>query len=263
MDLTLPSNPALLGLVGSFAAGMCTAVGAVALVLFRRPSELVEDMMLASAAGIMLAASIFSLILPGIELGAARFGNEAVAALVVLVGVVMGGIALALINRLVPHEHFLVGHEGPDAARVSRIWLFVIAITIHNFPEGMAVGVGFAGSDLANGMSLATGIGLQNMPEGMAVAASLRSVGYTMGRSIWIGALTGLIEPVGGLFGGAAVAVAGPVMPWTLGFAGGAMLFIISHEIIPETHRRGYALPATFSLMGGFCVMTFLDVVFG
>lgn len=256
-------HPALLGFIGSFVAGICTAVGAGALLLFRRPSALVDDIMLASAAGIMLAASIFSLILPGIEIGTVHYDSEAVAAAAVLAGVLLGAAALAMANRWAPHEHFVTGYEGPNAERVSRIWLFVIAISIHNFPEGMAVGVGFAGGDIGNGLSLATGIGLQNVPEGMAVAASLRSVGYSMRRSIGVGALTGLIEPIGGLFGGAAVWLASPLMPWTLGFAGGAMLFIISHEIVPETHRGGYALPATCSLVAGFCLMTFLDVVFG
>lgn len=205
----------------------------------------------------MLAASFFSLLLPAIEYGEARFGDDRVAVAVVIVGFLCGAAALFVLHRHLPHEHFLSGHEGPDTEALSRIWLFVIAITMHNFPEGMAVGVGFAGGDVANGVALATGIGIQNIPEGLAVAVSLITVGYTRLCAFLVAFLTGLAEPVGGLFGSVAVSIAGPMMPWMLAFAAGAMLFIISDEIIPETHRRGFENLATASLLVGFACMMY------
>jgi ZIP family zinc transporter len=140
--------------------------------------------------------------------------------------------------------------------------LFVVAITLHNFPEGLAVGVSFAGHDIANGTAMATGIGLQNMPEGLAVAVALLSAGYSRLRSVAVAAATGLVEPIGGMIGAGAVSVAAPVLPMGLAFAAGAMLFVISNEIIPETNRKGYAGYATGGLMVGFVVMMQLDVVF-
>ncbi|MDX1625647.1 MAG: ZIP family metal transporter [Wenzhouxiangellaceae bacterium] len=257
------SNLIWLGFVASLLAGLGTGLGASGVFFVCRLSPRLEDALLSIAAGIMLAATFFSLLLPAIEYGEAIHGGRVASVAVVITGLLAGGIALQLVHRFVPHEHFVLGREGPEADALSRIWLFIIAITLHNFPEGMAVGTGFAGGDIENGIALATGIGTQNIPEGLAVAVSLLAVGYTRWQSFAVGALTGLAEPVGGLFGSAAVAVAGPLMPWTLGFAAGAMLFIISDEIIPETHRRGYETLATFSLMGGFAVMMFLDATLG
>ena len=252
-----------LGALASLLAGLGTGVGSLGAFFLRRLSPRLEDAMLSAAAGIMLAASFFLLLLPGIEYGERYFDGRSLPVLVVISGLLIGAIVLELINRHVPHEHFIAGREGPEAAAINRIWLFIIAITLHNFPEGMAVGVGFAGGNIENGIALATGIGLQNIPEGLAVSMSLLAVGYSQLRAFTIGTLTGLAEPIGGLLGAAAVAIAGPLMPWTLGFAAGAMLFIISDEIIPETHRRGYETLATFSLLTGFAVMMFLDATLG
>jgi len=256
-------NVIFYGFLASLAAGSATGVGALFIFMFRSLSEKIEDSLLSAAAGIMLAASFFSLILPAIRYAEAQTPNKVLAVTIVITGIIAGAVALELIHRYAPHEHFTKGKEGPDTSKISRVWLFVIAITLHNFPEGMAVGVGFAGGNTTNGLSLAIGIGLQNIPEGLAVSASLLAIGYSRSRSFFLGFLTGLVEPVGGLIGAAAVSLATPVMPWTLGFAAGAMLFVISDEIIPETHRRGYATLATFSLMGGFAVMMFLDTVLG
>ncbi len=252
-----------LGFVASLAAGLFTGVGGLGVFFIRRLSARLEDGMLSAAAGIMLAATFFSLIQPGIEFGAAQSGSETAGVLIVIAGLLLGAATLFLIHRHVPHEHFITGREGPDAAAFSRIWLFVIAITLHNFPEGMAVGVGFADGNLANGMPLATGIGLQNLPEGLAVAVSLLSLGYSRLTAFGLAALTGLAEPLGGVFGAAAVSLAAPLMAGTLGFAAGAMLFIISDEIIPETHSRGHENLATFTLLGGFAVMMYLDAALG
>lgn len=251
------------GFAGSLLAGLCTGVGASAIFLVRRLSPRTEDVLLSSAAGVMLAATFFSLLLPGIGYGEDLYANRSIAVAIVIGGLLAGAAALYVIHRYVPHEHFFAGREGPDTAALSRIWLFVIAISLHNFPEGMAVGVGFAGGDIGNGLALATGIGLQNIPEGLAVAASLLAIRYSRARAFLVASLTGLVEPVGGIAGSAAVSVAEPLMPWTLGFAAGAMLFIISDEIIPETHRGGYQNLATFSLLGGFSIMMLLDSTLG
>ena len=256
-------NVVWLGFAGSFVAGLGTGVGALGIFLVRRLSDRTEDVLLSSAAGVMLAATFFSLLLPAIGYGEALYESKGVAVAVVIGGFLLGAAALHLIHSYVPHEHFLSGREGPDTATLSRIWLFVIAITLHNFPEGMAVGVGFAGGDVGNGIALATGIGMQNIPEGLAVAASMLAIQYTRTQAFLVACTTGLVEPIGGLVGSVAVAIAEPLMPWTLGFAAGAMLFIISDEIIPETHRGGYENLATFSMLGGFSVMMFLDATLG
>jgi ZIP family zinc transporter len=161
-----------------------------------------------------------------------------------------------------PHEHFPTGREGPDKTKLRRVWLFVIAITPHNLPEGLAVGVAFGGGQL-EGAKLAIAIGLQNAPEGLSVAVALTSIGYTRLRALLIATATGLIEAAGGLAGVGIVAVSQPLLPWGLGFAAGAMLFVISNEIIPETHRSGHETAATAGLMIGVVVMTFLDTVLG
>lgn len=251
------------GFSGSLIAGLATGVGASFIFLIKKLTDRLEDGLLSLAAGIMLAASFFSLLLPGISFAEKLTASKPVAVAIVSAGLMLGALALYLIHRYAPHEHFVSGREGPEDTELRRIWLFVIAITLHNFPEGMSVGVGFAGGNLSNGISLATGIGLQNIPEGLAVAASLLVVNYTRMQAFLIAFLTGLVEPIGGLVGASAVAFAEPLMPWSLGFAAGAMLYIISDEIIPETHRRGYENLATFWLLLGFVIMMFLDATLG
>ena len=251
-----------MGSLGSFLAGMGTTVGALGIFLLKRPSARAEDGMLSAAAGIMLAATFFSLLLPALAQADEITPNRVLAVSIVAAGVLAGAAGLFVVHRYAPHEHFILGKEGPDDTRLARIWLFVIAITLHNFPEGMAVGVGFAGGNVQNGVPLALGIGLQNIPEGFAVALSLISVGNSTARAFWVATFTGLVEPVGGVIGAGAVSLAEPLMPVILGMAAGAMLFVISDEIIPETHRRGYENVATFSLLGGFVVMMVLDTAF-
>jgi ZIP family zinc transporter len=250
-----------LGTLGSLLAGLGTGVGALGIYLLRRPSDRAQDAMLSAAAGVMLAATFFSLLAPALEQADELTLNKALGVVFVAAGVLAGAGGLFAIHRLVPHEHFVLGREGPSSDRLARIWLFIIAITLHNFPEGMAVGVGFGGGDIANGVSLALGIGLQNIPEGFAVSISLLAIGYSRSAAFWVGTLTGLVEPIGGALGAAVVSIAA-ALPVVLGMAAGAMLFVISDEIIPETHRRGYETVATFSLLGGFVAMMFLDTVF-
>lgn len=254
------SNVVLMGFVASLCASMGTTLGSLGVLTIRKLSVKTEDGLLSMAAGIMLAATFFSLLVPALEYAGTDNHQPVLGALEVGLGVFLGAGCLYFIHQNVPHEHFGTGKEGRESTKLGRIWLFVMAITLHNFPEGLAVGVGFGGGELKNGVTLAIGIGLQNFPEGLAVSVALMSVGYTPLKSAGIGILSGLVEPVGGLIGGLAVATMEAFMPWALAFAAGAMLFIISDEIIPQTHQRGYQNLATFSLLIGFVIMMILDV---
>lgn len=251
------------GLAASLAAGVATGVGALPVLLTRNVSRRVQDVMMGFGAGVMLAATSFSLVVPGIEAAVETVGSEALSALIVVAGMLLGGLFLYLSDKYSPHEHFITGPEGSDAKNLKRIWLFIIAITLHNFPEGLAVGVGFGGGEVSKGVALALGIGLQNMPEGLVVALALISERYSVGKALWIALATGLVEPIGGLVGSGVVSLARPVLPWGLAFAAGAMLFVISDEIIPESHRKGFEKEATAGVMIGFVVMMFLDVTLG
>jgi ZIP family zinc transporter len=242
----------LLGTVASLVAGLATGFGALPVLFTKRVSDRLLDTMLGFAAGVMLAATSFSLLVPSLDLSGPW---------VAVLGIVLGAVVLYLIDHFVPHFHPALGKEGPPS-RLSRVWLFVLAITIHNFPEGLAVGVSFGSGDVAAGLVIATAIGLQNMPEGLAVALPLLREGYSRRKALWYGTLTGLVEPLGGLLGAAIVVVARPVLPWGLAFAAGAMLFVIADELIPESHKKGYQREATFGLIAGFVVMMLLDTIF-
>ena len=249
--------------IASLLAGSATAIGSLAVVAVRQLPRKVEDGLLSMAAGIMLAASIFSLIVPGIEQGTQVSGSQITGVFIVIGGILSGAMLLWLMNHYLPHEHLHMGREGPEGIRMKRIWLFVFAITLHNLPEGTAVGVGMMQQDPAAGESLAIGIGIQNIPEGLAVSVALLSVGYSRWMALLVGVISGLVEPVGGLFGGLMVWLAAPMLSYFLALAGGAMLYVISDEVIPETHRRDESGTITFSLLGGFCLMMLLDVVLG
>ncbi len=249
--------------IASLLAGSATAIGSLAVVAVKRLPRRVEDGMLSMAAGIMLAASVFSLLLPGIEQATLITGGELQGMALVITGVLSGALLLWLMNRYMPHEHLHMGREGPEGIRMKRIWLFVFAITLHNLPEGTAVGVAMMQQDPAAGESLAIGIGVQNIPEGLAVSVALMSVGYSRWVALLVGAASGLVEPIGGLFGGLLVWMAAPMLAYFLALAAGAMLYVISDEVIPETHRRDESGTITFSLLGGFCLMMLLDVVLG
>lgn len=248
------------GIIASTLAGLATGVGALPSLFFKNISDKIMNTMLGGAAGVMLAATSFSLIVPGIESGNELWPGYGV--YVVVFGMLVGAIFLDRIDKWLPHEHFFMGHEGPSS-KLKRIWLFIIAITIHNFPEGLAVGVGFGTGDVGAGTSLAIGIGLQNMPEGLAVAMPLLSLGYSRWKAIGIATLTGLVEPIGGLLGVGAVTMFHPILPFGLAFAAGAMLFVISDEIIPETHSKGKSRLATFGVMVGFVIMMGMDNLLG
>lgn len=242
------------GVFASLIAGSATGVGALpVLILKKTPSHKIMDMLLSFAAGVMLAATVFSLIIPALDAGGIT---------ITIIGILAGAVMIEILDHILPHEHFQKGVEGHHASLLRKIWLFVIAITLHNFPEGMAVGVGYGSGSIAVGTSLAVAIGLQNIPEGTAVAASFIKAGYARGKSVWYSFLTGLVEPIGGLIGATAVVIARPALPFFLAFAAGAMLYVISDEIIPETHAHGYEMVSTFSLIFGFIVMMVLDNIF-
>lgn len=250
-----------LGFLGSLVAGLGTGVGALLILLRSRWSERSQILMLSFAAGVMLAASIFSLLLPAMELVKERSGDLR-AIVEVTVGLGLGAIAVWAGNHWIPHEHFIKGPEGRATIHLGRNWLFILAITLHNFPEGMSVGIAFGGG-VEKGIPVMIGIGIQNLPEGLAVAAALVGDGFSRGRAFWVALLTGLVEPLGGLIGALAMAPSGIMLPWGLSFAGGAMLYVIFAEIVPETHRGGSERATTVSLLIGFVLMMMLDITFG
>ncbi|MCM2267582.1 MAG: ZIP family metal transporter [Elusimicrobiales bacterium] len=243
----------LYGFLASLAAGLATSIGGLPVFFFKKIGHKAYSAMLGVSGGIMLAATIFSLLLPGIEKG-----NVYVAA----AGLLCGVLFVEIIARLVPHEHFFKGHEGPDV-NIKRVFLFILAITIHNFPEGMSVGVGYGAGDLKNALALAIGIGIQNIPEGAAVALPMLSLGYAPRQAFGVAFLSGLVEPLGGLLGVTAVTLFSGVLPFALSFSAGCMLYVISGEMIPESHEKGYGKLATWYLVAGFIIMMLLDNLLG
>lgn len=251
----------------AFAGGMAgfaaTAAGALAAIGMRTIHARTQDIMLGFAAGMMLAASAFSLILPGLDAARGLVGDGPMAAAVVVLGLALGVLLMLGLDAFTPHEHDSTGPCGPEAERISRVWLFVLAITLHNLPEGMAIGVGFANGDMQVGIPLTSAIAIQDIPEGLAVAMALRATGLSPLRAALVAVASGLMEPLGALVGlgmSSGLALAYPV---SLGLAAGAMIFVVSHEVIPETHRNGHQTPATVGLMAGFAVMMFLDTALG
>jgi zinc transporter, ZIP family len=254
------NDPRMRGaLVGGLIAALATALGTLPVLLSQQFSQRTYDSMLGFGAGVMLAASSFSLVIPALAAAKAQGANNWGAGGLVGIAILLGAFALLVIDRLVPHEHFIKGLEGPQQRAIKRVWLFVLAIVLHNLPEGLAIGVAFAGSDPVGAMALATGISIQDVPEGMVVAMALRSVGYGRLLAAGLGVLSGLVEPVAAVFGAAVISLSASLLPWGLAMAAGAMLFVISHEIIPESHRQGHEAQATIGLMLGFVVMMLLD----
>lgn len=249
--------------VGGMVAALATALGTVPVLFSQKLSERTQDTLFGFGAGVMLAASAFSLIIPGIAVARESGMGPWGAGSVVGVSILLGGLVLLVMERLVPHEHFIKGVEGQSAHTLRRSWLFVFAIALHNLPEGLAIGVGFAGTDPLRASALATGIAIQDLPEGLVVAVALLAAGYSRKLAVTVGMASGLIEPVGAVIGAAVIEYSRGLLPWGLGFAGGAMLFVISHEIIPESHRKGHEAWATGGLMIGFVLMMLLDTALG
>lgn len=262
------------GVQASLLAAVATAVGALPVFVVQRVSKLQESALLAFSAGIMLAASIFALLLPSLEAGQALTGERAGSAALTGLGLALGMGLMLAIDRLTPHEHAVLppaaqGHaslRGGQGAAAQGARLMVLAILIHNVPEGLAVGAAYAGigDDAAGsaGASVALAIGLQNMPEGLIVAMALRAMGQSAGRAWGVAALTGLAEPLGAILGLLVLGSVPAFYPLGLALAAGAMLFVISHEIIPETHRNGFESWASVTLLAGFVFMLMLDAAF-
>ncbi len=247
-------------LLTALGVGGATLIGAVIGFIFKKLSHRFSDIVLSFAAGVMLAAAVLGLILPSLEYG----GNYGI--LVTVAGIFAGALCLNLIDKLVPHIHKLVGadiEEHKGNGNVDKILLFVMAIAIHNLPEGIAAGVGFGSDNTAEALLIAGGIALQNVPEGMVIIAPMLAAGISPARTFICAMATGLIEVFGTLIGYFAVSVSTAILPFALAFAGGTMLYVISDEMIPETHAHGSERGATYALLIGFCVMLISDVLLG
>ncbi len=239
--------------------GLAISLAAVALLLGSSLWRVVAG----DADAALLAASSFSLILPGLDAGESITGSAWLGAFAVVVGLALGVLLMLGLDQFTPHEHEHGGPCGAGCGRVSRVWLFVFAIALHNLPEGMAIGVAFSQGDLGVGLPLTTAIALQDIPEGLAVAMALKAAGLAPLRAVGVAALSGLMEPVGALLGIGLASGLALAYPIGLGLAAGAMIFVVSHEVIPETHRNGHQTPATIGLMAGFAVMMVLDTTLG
>lgn len=269
MDLTALLEQPTFGVafLASLGAGVATGAGALPVLAlgFRgrpeeRPlSDRSEAGLMGLGAGVMLAASFLSLLLPAMDLlgahGALGASFRAVG------GLLVGAVVISLLNRWTPHVHFIKDREAEVPSRLSRTWLFVLAITLHNVPEGLAVGVGVGSGQAHVSLPVILGIALQNMPEGLVVAVSLLREGYTRRASVGVALLSGLVEPLASVLGFAAVSFSATLLPYGLAFAAGAMLYVVSDEIIPESHRGDAAEIATWGTLIGFCLMTVLDKI--
>ena len=246
-----------------------TALGASLVFLGREPSKKVLDVMLGFAAGVMIAASYWSLLAPAIEMSE---GKDIPSWLPATVGFLLGGVFLRVVDKVLPHLHLGLPLEEAEGITTSwrRTTLLVLAITLHNIPEGLAVGVAFGGAaagfpsaTVAGAVALAIGIGIQNLPEGLAVSMPLRREGFSRRKSLWYGQLSGMVEPVAAILGASFVLIAQPILPYALSFAAGAMIFVVVEEVVPESQRSGNTDLATLGTMLGFAVMMLLDVALG
>ena len=246
-------------LLTALGVGGATVIGAVIGFLFKKISHKFSDIVLSFAAGVMLSAAVLGLILPSLEYGG-KYGI-----IITVAGIFAGALCLNLIDKLVPHLHKMVGSdiESHNNQNLSKVLLFVTAIAIHNLPEGIAAGVGFGAGDTAGALIIAGGIALQNIPEGMVIIGPMLAAGVSPKKTFLLASLTGIVEVIGTLIGYFAVTVASAILPFALAFAGGTMLYVISDEMIPETHAHGSERGATYALLVGFCVMLVTDVLLG
>ena len=246
-------NMVLLTAVG---VGGATIAGALIGFLFQGLSHKFSDIILSFAAGVMLAAAVLGLILPSLDYGSIG---------ITIAGIFLGAVFLNLVDKLVPHLHSMAGGdtESHNNAKLNKVLLFVLAIAIHNLPEGIAAGVGFGTENVSRALMIAAGIALQNVPEGIVIIAPMLSAGVSKSRTFAIALLTGVVEVVGTVIGYMAVDLSVSILPLALSFAGGTMLYIISDEMIPETHAHGEERGATYALLIGFCLMLFMDTMLG
>lgn len=249
--------------IGGLVGAAFTALGAAPGLVIKRLSEVAEDSMLGVAAGMMLAASLFSLILPALEVSTGITGVEFWAVLVVIAGMTGGVLLMLGLDNYLPHQHAHIGAFGAGHEQMGKVGLFVLAIALHNFPEGMAIGVSYTDGNLSVGIPLTAAIAIQNLPEGLAVVFALRRIDISTTKAVAVAAATGLVEPVGAVFGIFMASGLPLSYPLGLGIAAGAMIFVVSHEVIPETHRNGHQTPATVGLMAGFMVIMLMDTLLG
>ena len=248
-------------LLTALGVGGATVIGALLGFAFKEPSHKLSDILLSFAAGVMLAAAVIGLVSPSLELGG-RFGI-----LVSVAGIFCGALCLNFIDKLVPHLHKMTGVDTeahPDqSAKLDKVLLFVIAIAIHNLPEGIAAGVSFGTENIGHALTIAGGIALQNIPEGMVIIAPMIASGMSKGRTFIIAMLTGIVEVIGTFIGYFAVNISSSILPFALAFAGGTMIYVISDEMIPETHSHGAERGATYALLVGFCLMLAFEFFLG
>lgn len=246
-------------LLTALGVGGATVIGSLIGFAFKKISHKFSDIVLAFAAGVMLAAAVLGLVLPSLDYGG-KYGI-----IITVIGIFAGALCLNLVDKLVPHLHKLVGAdiEPHNNANLSKVLLFVTAIAIHNLPEGIAAGVGFGSGDTTQALIIAGGIALQNIPEGMVIIGPMLAAGVTPRKTFVCAMITGLVEVVGTLLGYFAVSIASAILPFALAFAGGTMLYVISDEMIPETHAHGNERGATYAILIGFCVMLITDVLLG
>ena len=248
-------------LLTALGVGGATVVGALLGFVFKGSSHKFNDVILSFAAGVMLCAAVFGLVGESLTLG----GDYAL--IICIIGIFAGAVCVNIMDRLVPHLHRMAGadqEEHPhNKEKLDKVLLFVMAIAIHNLPEGIAAGVGFGTGNTAEALTIAGGIALQNIPEGMVIIAPMLATGMKKGRTLLIALATGVIEVVGTLLGYFAVTVSAAILPFALAFAGGTMIYVVSDEMIPETHAHGNERAATYALLAGFCLMLAFDALIG
>ena len=242
-------------LLTALGVGGATVIGAILGFVFKKLTHRFSDVVLAFAAGVMLSASVLGLILPSLEYG----GQFPL--LITVAGIFVGAFGVNLVDKVVPHIHNLIGGEEDRGAR--KVILFVTAIAIHNLPEGIAAGVSFGSGNVTHALMIAGGIALQNIPEGMVIIGPMLASGISAKKTFLIASITGIIEIIGTLIGYFAVTLATAILPFALAFAGGTMLYVVSHDMIPETHAHGAHKGATYALIIGFCLMLVTDVLLG
>lgn len=247
--------------ITALGVGGATIIGSLLGFIIKKPSHKLNDIILSFAAGVMLAAAVVGLIIPSINV------DNKLSIIVTIVGIILGALSLNLIDKIVPHLHRIIGSDienhPENNNRLNKVLLFVIAIAIHNLPEGIAAGVSFGSGDFGRAISVTLGIALQNIPEGMIIIAPLLASGLSKKKTFLIASITGVVEVLGTFIGYFAVSISSIILPFALAFAGGTMLYVISDEMIPETHAHGNERAATYALIIGFVVMLLMDFLIG
>ncbi len=244
-------------LLTALGVGGATVIGSALGFAFKKITHKFSDIVLAFAAGVMMSAAVLGLILPSLEYG----GDWGL--IITIAGIFVGALTVNLVDKFVPHMHKMLGGNEDKSGSVHKVLLFVTAIAIHNLPEGIAAGVGFGSGNNTQALMIAGGIALQNIPEGMVIIGPMLASGISAKKTFFAASMTGVVEVIGTLIGYFAVTIATGILPFALAFAGGTMLYVISHDMIPETHAHGEQKGATYALLIGFCLMLVTDVLLG